>query len=481
MTVMIWRGEARELFSIGGDINGYFENQAFSTFGFACILGQVDVVRDKLKQVKRTSSYGQPWSMNQDMKKLLETRETSVRLSPLQLIVSAGKNVMQVPTQHQIEIASLLLQNGASPYAKDVFGKTVVHYGAGGMATDMTMQVVNMCIHAAKTHHLFGKEVQLHSLKSEQMNGLRGIVGGFHFKKTEPGRRAVYLIDAKKEIWVKPENISLSMEDNEIKVASLTMLADVQDRLGSVSLHEVIMNQRLDVAKFLLTNHKTSVYTKDLDGISPVIMASTLGAASTPMGEFIKSIVLKEGSEKRKNKKNCCNNCNTDLGKKGGLKCSACSTVVYCGKECQKEHWKNGHRKECKVLKELNVGVKVLEAPPNASTTRSYERYSNLISNTSGQLSEDSYCKPRGVNVDEKFVVKIQVITEQHDIMVYDKTRTCQFAISPQQECFKPIFTETRKEQAWNGRKTFMKASFDNDGICTIYPKTAGVKAKYTW
>lgn len=32
-------------------------------------------------------------------------------------------------------------------------------------------------------------------------------------------------------------------------------------------------------------------------------------------------------------------------------RCSICKVVFYCGKECQKLAWKNGHKKECKTLK----------------------------------------------------------------------------------------------------------------------------------
>ena len=46
---------------------------------------------------------------------------------------------------------------------------------------------------------------------------------------------------------------------------------------------------------------------------------------------------------------------------------------------------------------------------------------------------------------------------------------------------FKEIQAEMKKEMTWDGRKTFMKASFDESGKCIIYPATAGVKSKYSW
>ena len=31
-------------------------------------------------------------------------------------------------------------------------------------------------------------------------------------------------------------------------------------------------------------------------------------------------------------------------------KCTACKLIFYCNKECQKKHWKGGHKFECKKL-----------------------------------------------------------------------------------------------------------------------------------
>jgi hypothetical protein len=28
--------------------------------------------------------------------------------------------------------------------------------------------------------------------------------------------------------------------------------------------------------------------------------------------------------------------------------CSRCESAWYCGEDCQKKHWKSGHKKECK-------------------------------------------------------------------------------------------------------------------------------------
>lgn len=44
-------------------------------------------------------------------------------------------------------------------------------------------------------------------------------------------------------------------------------------------------------------------------------------------------------------------------GISASLKCSGCKNVVYCGKEHQKLHWKNGHKSKCKCY-EVNLSEK---------------------------------------------------------------------------------------------------------------------------
>lgn len=136
-------------------------------------------------------------------------------------------------------------------------------------------------------------------------------------------------------------------------------------------------------------------------------------------------------------------------------------------------HWAE-HKVECKQFASYSSGVK-LDPPTETgfATIRNFQ---------SGAMHSDGkYQKPKNVKCNEQFVVKVQGNGDQCPIMVYDQTRSCQFDISPGQPGFKEVLTEIRNEPAWQGRKTFMKASFDKKGVCTVYPDTAGVKAHYSW
>uniref|UniRef100_A0A8W8KZ01 phytol kinase n=1 Tax=Magallana gigas TaxID=29159 RepID=A0A8W8KZ01_MAGGI len=46
------------------------------------------------------------------------------------------------------------------------------------------------------------------------------------------------------------------------------------------------------------------------------------------------------------NQGNICSFCGEEAP--DSLKCGRCKEVYYCSKDCQREHWKEGHREQCK-------------------------------------------------------------------------------------------------------------------------------------
>eukprot|EP00804_Cyclotella_cryptica_P013918 CCRYP_002436-RA/>CCRYP_002436-RA protein AED:0.29 eAED:0.29 QI:0/-1/0/1/-1/1/1/0/523 len=468
-----YRDTARELYAIGGDIHAHFTTNSISPFAMNCALGLADMVQKTLKEL--TGEETQPYSKSERLLALLETRETSMRLSPLLLIVSAGKNLAGSPEakKHQ-DTAKVLLKYGANPLARDVLGKTVCHYGAGAMANQMTLDVVDMCISASKSHFLHGRDIELHGLKTAEMNGKVGVAGGFD---CDSGRRSIFLEEEKREVWIKPENVRL-IDASETHPSPVS-LQDIQDRFGSVSLHEVVMQDRSDVASFLLQKHHTSIHTTDADGMSPLAMASGHGQSAWPnVAPLIIEAARKEANQARKTKKqseSVCENCQANVA--GKLQqCSRCKSVIYCGRDCQKAHWKE-HKMVCKDLAAVSMGINL----GLGSGLKDVGMHHSTFSFSKNKHLSGTYQIPKGIQVGETFVVKVQGNTVMSPLLIYDKTRTCEFSLYPDEPGFSQILEEVQKEKAWQGRKTFMKASFDDKGCCTIYPHTAGVKEKYSW
>ncbi|CAJ1953013.1 unnamed protein product [Cylindrotheca closterium] len=157
------------------------------------------------------------------------------------------------------------------------------------------------------------------------------------------------------------------------------------------------------------------------------------------------------------------------------MSCSKCTITYYCGRDCQRKDWKEGgHKQECKKIAAQKFGVKLCSKHCD-------EPISTMISLNTRQTIQDSFRKPEGVLFDEKFVVKVQCNSKLPPMMIYDESRQCQFGYKPTGPGFSEVFETVQNEPAWEGRKTFMKASFNNAGECIMYPATAGVKNKYSW
>lgn len=462
------REAARTLFSIGGDISGHIERNAVSRFAMLCVVGDAKGVERVLRDVA-TLDVGPP-SQNAQLIELTETRETSMRLSSLLLTVAAGKQIPEEsgqPLDHH-GVVKILIRYGACPYAKDVVGKTVCHYGAGMMATRMTLDAADMCIRAAKTAHLFGKEVELFGLNNEAMNGSKGVVGGYLI---ENDRRAVYLYSKGKELAINPINLR-PVVASDIDGSQIPMLVDVPDRMGAACLTEVILADRVDVAEFLLSKHNASIDVEDMDGCTPRGMAISGSQVCSRVCGLVQQAARDQAKNDRTEDRLHCSYCNSRADESSNLhSCAKCRSVQYCNALCQKNHWEEGHKKECKKL----GGIK-LDPPSDAGGAFAGMQTSLLSMKTGRSSSDGSFEKPDSVDIDERFNIKVQASADCTPMMIYDKSRQCSFMISPGQPGFDEVFNATRSQAAYQGRKSFMKASFDCKGRCTVYPGTANTK-----
>lgn len=87
------RDVARHIWCAGGDIGEHFSSRQVSKFAIASASGNLKIAQSELQRVKSAKTVQQPYFSSNEVTKLLETRETSMRLSPLLLIVSMGKNL----------------------------------------------------------------------------------------------------------------------------------------------------------------------------------------------------------------------------------------------------------------------------------------------------------------------------------------------------------------------------------------------------
>ena len=146
--------------------------------------------------------------------------------------------------------------------------------------------------------------------------------------------------------------------------------------------------------------------------------------------------------------------------------------VAYCSRDCQVAHWKGGHKQECKGLAEDRQRYIVLEKPPRNSFITQVTSYKT------GKVSSGTYRKPNSVTVDDLFFVKIQGDSTQAPLLLYDKSRQCEFSILPTQRGFDELTKIILAETATRGTKTYMAAAFDSSGNLRVYPKQTAIR---TW
>ena len=275
----------RYLFQNGGDLNSYLMFDRFTQFAHACVIGDAATVRRMLA----LTQFG-----SRERMELLEQRETGMRFPPLILTVAMFKSrhyvsqVLGVPLtkMDHFTVFKLLLQYGADVSSKDMTGKSIIHYGAGSYAQDLTLTMSEYCIDAAKSSQYFGQTIILQNLSKTEYNGRSGKLGGY---LTENGRRQVILEDGK-ELSLLPKNIYIQTGENEEEKCILDdnrNLVNDQDRNGMISMHEVYMSERTDVAKFLI-KHKVDIDVKDYGKISTRDMAF-----ATPIDSDMRSLIRK--------------------------------------------------------------------------------------------------------------------------------------------------------------------------------------------
>ena len=446
----------RELWAFGGNINSWVlrrivdEPDQIRKFPKLCINGRVTELEHLLSSAKACSPGRQL---------LLETRHSSMRLSSIMMTV-ALVDMLQPGKVDCVGVVALLLKYGANPTAQDVAGRTVVHYGAGMMATEQSLKMVELCIEAAKSHHMYGKQVELCGLSTASMNGKRGVCAGYVYQNNA-SRRSVVL--GTRQVAIKIENLKLVNESD--KGYKPKLLADVQDRMGCVALHEVMMTERKDSAEFLLQKG-ASLDIKELDqNTTPREMCMRSGYLKPGTKKVVNKYIVSNEKQKRKDER-FCEYCHKRPDTKL-LICSGCHMSAYCNAQCQHAHWK-AHKVICKASKQKDIK---LEAPGSLFQGYLMPVIKDFRAKAGG------YRKPLGVSVDEKFWVRVIAQCDKDSMIISDESMSCGFDVSPGNRGYDEIMAKVREEKAFHGLKSYFRASFDKNGDCTMFLESSSVKS----
>lgn len=454
-----YRQVLREVFSAGGDLESHLKLGGFSPFAMSCCLGNAKAVEKAIDETVEGSD---------ERTHLLERRESGIRLSPLLLAIAISKvksytcqitGTREADMNH-VKVVKVLLRYGARPDCKELTGKSAVHYAAGSRATVDSLKMADYILEATKSCAYVGKRVTLRNLNKLEYNGLEGTLCGFD---AETGRRQV-TFDCGKQLSLLPKNIfSLGEEGDRKEVCiydSSRNLLNECDRVGTISLHEVFLSNhnggRVDVAEFLVERNVSVDITPPCgNSVRKLVYIPTPFGASEMHGVLRKYIVKMEKVED-----NRCWGCKEVAEKLSH--CSRCKLANYCSSVCQKEHWAI-HKADCQNRdEEYSIQLSQCSLPDGMRS---------VLMNTQGKHGvEGEYKKPDGVDVGEKFWIKIQAVLVTDPLLVYDRSRSCKFHIMPGAPGHLELHKRVKQEKAFNGAKLYFKAVFGDSGTCRVYP-----------
>ena len=129
--------------------------------------------------------------------------------------------------------------------------------------------------------------------------------------------------------------------------------------------------------------------------------------------------------------------------------------MYYCSRECQKAHWKAGHKKEC----DKTAGDGVHITPSKIAIS--------LAGGGTGNWKGEA---PKGIKFGEKFDIKIQASetlagSDQGGMLLYNKDKSLLLSVH-RSNCsdFQKLFDVIHAFQPFAGRKAYFRAKVEEKG-----------------
>lgn len=92
------------------------------------------------------------------------------------------------------------------------------------------------------------------------------------------------------------------------------------------------------------------------------------------------------------------------------------------------------------------------------------------------KTAENALSRPQGVQIDEEFYIKVQAIDMVQPVLIYDKTRQCQFSLPNSAPAFRALVDRVKSEKATHGVKVYLKARMNASGCMHIQTAESGLK-----
>jgi tetratricopeptide (TPR) repeat protein len=164
---MAQRGALREIWCNSADVNSWMTEGRYTPLCMACYRGErveaLAILRRFQNAIGSFQSGKGVLVIAAARAMTLEVRESSLRLPPLLLLFCGSRSVRrrgqstEDDCTERLAIMHALLAAGARPGVRDVTGKTAVHYGMGSMATPLTIALAEAVIEAHEAQRAEGE------------------------------------------------------------------------------------------------------------------------------------------------------------------------------------------------------------------------------------------------------------------------------------------------------------------------------------
>ena len=283
--------------------------------------------------------------------------------------------------------------------------------------------------------------------------------------------------------------VQLCIDADELRgsVEGQTKLVNMQDRMGQVALHEVVMANRVDACQFLINNGgSTEIATHEPAGrngpITPRLMANPLTCPEMARMMSVASTKHMRASQKEAE---TCHYCG-GVPQEGAVlkKCAQCMIVRYCSPQCQKLAWRSGHKQQCMQMKsEVKGRVVKLDRPSLDGNWIIPMNWGKMVEKADyrprvqqAPKHGDGWVLPKGVVTGEEFWLKVQVANEAlHPHLCYDKARSTTITVSEGQPAYEQLLQRVKQDGVM-GVKAHFKARIDGSGECYVDLGTCAIK-----
>jgi hypothetical protein len=343
----------------------------YSDFLVACVFGRVDTVRDMimLAQTER------------ERFELVNRRETLLRMSPLLTCITGARIARYAPSQAYVAVATVLIDAGADPKAKDSCGFSTIHHAGSGTASDASLMLLPLLVAAGadpNCRNRFGEPPLDDAMISRHLDAVRALI----------------------QVGANPAESGVQCPLADVRELILNCASVRGLRTGEAVQIDGI------VAKPHLNGKTGTVGPAEKHGVGRVCVELDNGEGTLTV--------------KLENLRRCATHTCAKCGVSATLACSRCKAVKYCGVACQRAHWTT-HKPQCAVAPSTIVIPRKTYAPTNTSVT-------NLIGGPRIAMTD-------GGNIPLKrkgnFPIKVQIRVERNamkntpqcTMTIYDETR----------------------------------------------------------